>query len=251
MGKTVLKNYLFRKQSGTSVNIINAKNWQTVSWRAWWRLGGGGGGIGKLSFGFSNLLVPLPFTNKTNEKCPSAAPPLEVAQLENAPVPACRPCCQQQLKTAEWGPCLPSHWRGNEFNMCGKQGCSLRCCGTQGPGPQRKASAPACLCWVCWVCRERTSGEEAPAAPLPRPHAPLPLSTPLPSLSAESTWRQGAMSEHPDKTWALKTFKALKIFALVENFQRGKEPPGSQRPAMQVKASTGVPCKLHALPAPP
>lgn len=124
---------------------------------------------------------------------------------------ACQQPCQRQLKTAERGPRLPSRWRGNEFNMCGRQGCSLRCCGSRSPGPQRKASAPACL---CRVCRERTSGEEAPAAPPPRPHTPFPVPIypppSLPSLSAESTWRQGAMSEHPDKTWALKNVQGPK-----------------------------------------
>lgn len=156
-------------------------------------VGVGGCGIGKLSFRFPNLLVPLSLYKQNKRDVSLCSSSSESRPARKCPH-ACWPRCQQPLKTAERGPPLPSRSRGNEFNMCGKQGCSLRCCGTQGPGPRRKAAAPACL---CWVCGERTSGEEAPAAPRP-PRAPLPC------LAAESTWRQGAMSEHPDKTWAPK-----------------------------------------------
>lgn len=140
--------------------------------------------MGSLGFGcFRSARFPFPLQTKQMKNIP-VQPPAGSRSARKGLLAGWPARDQQQhLRAAERGLAFPGPPEEMSLTCAGSRGSRLRRGGTQGPGPRRKASAPACL---CWVCRERTSGQEAAACPrTPAPPPPVPISPQLPNPSRE------------------------------------------------------------------
>lgn len=187
------KQDLFRKRSGTSVNIIHAGNGQTVSWRGRGRQRGGRIG---------NLGVP-PSLDKQNTRGVSLCSPSSGSEKGPPCPPAALPAAAENSGLG----------LGEEMSLtCAGSGLQPGCRGTLRAGRRR-------LQWVSAGVQGAGRAHlgrrlQQRPRPVPTPPCPMPICPPHPPLSAESTCGQGATPEHPDKTWAPKRSRPYRYVAV-------------------------------------